>query len=95
MGQGPVYEKDDELKLRFALDALHAGDPFAVQTSVHDDVAEALRWHAERSPVQVWREREMVMQQLEEEACTLWCASPWHGVCIWIACACQAGRQLR
>ena len=78
MRQTPSYEKDEALKLRFARDSLRAGDPFAVQTSVHDDVADALRWHAERSPLQVLREREKVMRQLERDASKLWCASSWH-----------------
>jgi len=44
---------EDELKLQFTLDAVNGINPFATHAAVHQDVADALRWQAERSPQQV------------------------------------------
>ena len=53
--------------------------PHVSAISFPEDVAEALRWHAERTPDQVLRERESAMRQLETEASTFWCDPVmWH-----------------
>ena len=62
---------EDELKLQFTLDAVNGINPFATHAAVHQDVADALRWQAERSPQQVCSQREQIMRKLEDEAAEL------------------------
>ena len=66
--QGMGEKKEDELKLGFTLDALNGPNPFATQAAVHQDVADALKWLADRSPQQVGKQREQIMKKLEAEA---------------------------
>ena len=73
-------KKEDELKLDFTLDAVEGTNPFATQAAVHQDVADALRWQAERSPQQVCSQREQIMRKLEDEAADLRYASV-SGLC--------------
>ncbi len=43
MRQKPWFEEKDERKLTFTLDSLDDLDPFALQTEVHEDVAQVRR----------------------------------------------------
>jgi hypothetical protein len=67
-----MEKKEDELKLGFTLDALNGPNPFATLATVHQDVADALQWLADRSPQQVGKQREQIMKKLEAEAKSLW-----------------------
>lgn len=43
-------------------------NPFATHAAIRQDVADALRWLADRSPQKVANQREKTMQTLEAEA---------------------------
>ena len=77
------FEKEDELKMDFTLDALNGPNPFATQAAVHQDVEAALRWQAARSPQQACRQRERIMRDLESEAKEMRCefvSGFWHAL---------------
>ena len=66
-------KKQDEIKkLRFTIDALKQPDPFAREQSLTQEVVEAIRWQAARTPLQVMGERERIMSELETEANNCW-----------------------
>ena len=65
-------EMEDLPKLRFIKEALRADDPFISKCIVPDNVQRAMAWHSERSAVQVRREREAIICQLEREADSYW-----------------------
>ena len=56
--QGMSDNNEDELKLGFTLDAMRGPNPFGTHAAVHQDVAHALRWLADRSSQQVVNQRE-------------------------------------
>ena len=88
--QGMGERAEDELKLGFTLEALNAPNPFATHAAVHQDVEDALRWIAGRSPLQVGNQREKIMARLEMEALALrhWftLGCPACNVCV---CICR------
>ena len=43
MQQAYWFEQKDDKKLEFALESLNGVDPFALQTEVHEDVAQVRR----------------------------------------------------
>lgn len=59
------YEKKDEWKLMFALESLDHMDPFALQTKVHEDVAQVRRTRIAKlwAPVGVFLVRRYVGMQ--------------------------------
>jgi hypothetical protein len=62
----------DEKKLRFTIDALRQPDPFVRETSLTQEVVNAIKWQAARTPLQVMGERERIMGELEAEANNCW-----------------------
>ena len=63
---------EDKMKLKFTLDALKSDDPFTHTTSVPDSVRDAIKWHSARSPQEVMRFQDDLMNKLEAEASKMW-----------------------
>ncbi len=78
---GDKKKQDEIKKLRFTIDALKQPDPFAREQSLTQEVVEAIRWQAARTPLQVMGERERIMSELETEA-----NNCWH---VWLLAECH------
>ena len=58
---------EDVPKLKYFLGALDEASPFVDAVAIPQDVEEAMRWCAEKSPYQIRREREDMIEWIENE----------------------------
>ena len=67
-----LKDDEDKMKLKFTLDALKSEDPFTHTTRVPDSVSDAIKWQSARSPQEVMRFQNDLMNKLEAEASKMW-----------------------